>query len=151
PLEKGPTVAVSQVVQRVKCELAYAVEPYLRRRKEFDWFQRWTAGVDLTLIVSDGAGTTPGVQFINPLPQAVLKNVGAFSQNFTFGLSGGATTTATRTEVISFAVGLKEIEKQLSALDCALPEDHDLNSGLGLAEWVAESFDPVERGLLKKG
>jgi hypothetical protein len=91
PLETGPTVAVSQVVQRVKCELAHAVEPYLIERKEFDWFQRWIAGVDLTLIVSDGAGATPSVKFINPLPQVVLKNIGTFSQNFTFGVGGGAT------------------------------------------------------------
>ena len=150
-LETGPEVAVSQIVQRVKCELAYAVEPYLRKSRQYDWFQRWTAGVDLNLVVTDSAGLTPGVSFVNPLPQAVLKGIGSFSQSFTFGAGAGATTTATRNETISFAISLKELQGQLSTLNCDLPNDRDLNSSLGLAEWVAESFDPIEKGLLKKG
>jgi hypothetical protein len=64
-------------VQRVKCELAYAVEPYLRQSQQYDWFQRWTAGVDLNLVVTDSAGLSPSVSFVNPLPQAVLKNIGS--------------------------------------------------------------------------
>jgi hypothetical protein len=150
-LETGSPVAVSQIVQRVKCELAYAVEPYLKKSQQYDWLQRWTAGVDLNLVVTDQAGLSPGASFVNPLPQQVLKNIGTFSQNFTFGVGAGVSTTATRNETISFAVSLKELERQLPTLNCNLPNDRDLNSSLGLAEWVAESFDPVEKGLLKKG
>jgi hypothetical protein len=150
-LETGPAVAVSQIVQRVKCELAYAVEPYLRQSQRYDWFQRWTAGVDLNLVVTDSAGLSPSMSFVNPLPQAVLKNIGSFSQSFSFGAGGGATTTATRNETISFAISLKELHRQLPTLNCDLANERDLNSSLGLAEWVAESFDPIEKGLLKKG
>ncbi len=150
-LETGPEVSVSQIVERVKCELVQAMQPYLVRRTEYDWLQRWTAGVDLTLVVTNQSGVTPSVSFIDPMTQVVLKSIGSFSQNFTLGLGAGATTAATRNETISFALSLKEIEKELANHSCILPEGHNLNSGLGLSEWVASAFDPIEKGLLKKG
>jgi hypothetical protein len=150
-LDTDPNISVSQVVHRVKCELVEAVAPYLKRRQEYDWFQRWTAGVDLTLIVTEQAGMSPTVSFIHPMHPLSIPGIGTFSQNFSFGAGLGLSTTASRNETISFALNLNEIDKEALPEECALHDDRGLNSDLGLKEWVASAFDPIERGLLKKG
>ena len=152
PLERGPTVSTAQIVERVKCELAQAVEPYLRKPNSYRWFQRWTAEIDLTLVVSDQTGLTPSVAFIHPLPNAVFPGISSIAQNFTIGASAGVNSTATRTEQLSFALALSDAPVELRNPNCsALPNIRNLNANLGLSEWVDSAFQPIEYGLLKQG
>jgi hypothetical protein len=152
PLERGPAVSTSQIVERVKCELAQAVEPYLRKGNPFPWFQKWTAEIDLTLVVTDQTGLTPSVAFIEPLRNAVFPGISSIVQNFTFGASAGLNSTATRTEQLSFAIALKDAPAELKNPNCsALPNIRDLNANLGMSEWIESAFEPIAFGQLKQG
>lgn len=45
-------IMIKDVVQRVKCELAYAFDRKTEER-DFLWLAKWTAHVDLTLEIND--------------------------------------------------------------------------------------------------
>ena len=67
-------VAVSDIVQRVKCELAYAV-PDLRGKYptgDFQWIKYWTAKVDLSLDVNDQSSLKPNTNYVTPMPQVTI-------------------------------------------------------------------------------
>ena len=156
PLEQSPAASTDQIVTRVKCELAKAMSPYLAKKDlakktKHEWLQKWTADVDLTLIVSDQSGLAVGMQINEPLQSAVIKGIGSFQQAFTFGFGAGVNSTATRTEQLSFGVGLKDIEKESARPVCwNLPEDRDLNANLGMQEWIASVFSPIDGELLSQ-
>ena len=139
-------IAISEIVQRVKCEIAYAV-PEPRGpwpTGPYQWMRSWTAKVDLTLITNEQSSITPSASFIRPLNPQTLPGVGTFARNFTFGIAGGVSTTAVRTELLSFSVSLAELRKWKRRGDCNLPDGLDLYGNLGLKEWVASALGPVE-------
>jgi hypothetical protein len=153
PPLKEDAVAVSAIVERVKCELAFAIPepepPYPTGR--YQWLADWTAKVDLTLITNDQAALTPGVSLIHPLPNAVVPLVGNVSRNFTFGLGGGLTTNAIRNETMSFTLSIAELRNRKYRGECALPDSIDLYGNLGLKEWVAAALGPVDGEILTIG
>ena len=60
PSLEGNRIAISDVVERVKCDLADALpDPY-----KYPWMANWVAKVDLTLIVNEQAGLTPTVSLV---------------------------------------------------------------------------------------
>jgi hypothetical protein len=61
PSLEGNRIAISDVVERVKCDLADALpDPY-----KYPWMANWVAKVDLTLIINEQAGLTPTVSFVD--------------------------------------------------------------------------------------
>ncbi len=146
-------VAVSAIVERVKCELALAVPepqpPY--PTGPYQWMADWTAKVDLTLITNDQSAVTPNASFIQPLPSAVVPLVGTVSRNFTFGVGGGVTANAIRNETMSFTLSIAELRNRKYTGDCVLPPASDLYGNLGLKEWVAAALGPVDRQYLTIG
>jgi hypothetical protein len=153
PPLKEDAVAVSAIVERVKCELAWAVPepepPYPTGR--YQWMADWTAKVDLTLITNDQAALTPGVSLIHPLPSEVVPLVGTVSRNFTLGVGGGVTTNALRNETMSFTLSMAELRNRKYRGECALPDAIDLYGNLGLKEWIAAALGPVDREILTIG
>jgi hypothetical protein len=147
-------VAISAIVRRVKCELAFAV-PKPRGRYPtgpYQWMANWTAKVDLTLITNDQAAIAPGASFITPLTTATLPGVGTFPRNFSLGLGGGVTTTAIRNEVLSFTVSLKELRNpNYLGQNCDPGGNLDLYGHLGLKEWIESALAPVNANLLTIG
>src|SRR5207253_4370863 len=98
PSLEGNRIAISDVVERVKCDLADALpDPY-----KYPWMANWVAKVDLTLIINEQAGLTPTVSFVDLRHTAAVPGVGNVLQNFIIGASAGATTTAVRTDSLSF-------------------------------------------------
>jgi hypothetical protein len=152
PLQVDP-IAISDIVQRVKCEIAYAVPkpepPWPTGR--FQWMRTWTAKVDLTLKTEENSGITPSVGLIDPMKPATIPLIGSFQQNFTLGLGAGFNTTATRTEVLTFTVSLAELRKWKQAGNCNLPAGAGLYGNLGLQEWMLSALAPVEAGQLRVG
>jgi hypothetical protein len=153
PPLKEDAVAVSAIVERVKCELAFAVPepqpPYPTGR--YQWMADWTAKVDLTLITNDQAAVTPGVSLIHPIPTAVVPLVGNVSRSFTFGLGAGLTTNAIRNETMSFTLSMAELRNRKYRGSCELPDAIDLYGNLGLKEWIAAALGPVDREILTIG
>jgi hypothetical protein len=146
-------IAISEIVQRVKCELAIAMPepepPYPTGR--YQWMGDWTAKVDLTLITNDQSAITPSTSFITPmLPQSVPL-IGTFSRSFTLGLGGGLTNNAIRNETMSFTVSIKELRNERYRGDCHLPNGFDLYGHLGLQEWIESALAPVDRDMLTIG
>jgi hypothetical protein len=140
-------IHVSDVVQRVKCDLADALPDPDR----YAWMADWVARIDLTLVISEQAGLTPGVSFIDLRPSAAVKGIGTFMQNFTFGAGLGATGTAVRNENLTFSVSLEELRYNRLTARCEFPPGIGLDGDLGLKEWIASALEPVDRGLLKVG
>jgi len=152
-LEAGPQVSTSQIVDRIKCEVAAAAAPFLAQNEKGDalypWFRKWTASFDLTLQVADQTGINPSVVFVEPIAPAILPGIGSITRNFNLNASGGYNSTATRTEGLSFTLALKDFEGEAKKLACGrLAEDRDLNANLGVSEWLASAFDPISRGKL---
>lgn len=153
--QAGPdgSISINEVVARVKCELYDATRDI---RRDYGWFRYWGAKVDLDLIVNEQAGLTPSVAFITPYAPFTSKVVGNISQAFSFGLTGGLTSNAIRTETVSFSATFLEVRDQLDANvvnnklgrfnGCVLPEGTELNGNLGLKQWIDSALGPVKGG-----
>jgi hypothetical protein len=146
-------VAIGEIVQRVKCEIAFAV-PEPRPpwpTGAFQWMRNWTAKIDLTLVTNAKSTISPTAVFTKLVPSVPIAGVGNVPRNFTFGVGAGVDTSADRTEVMSFSVSLAEMRKFKDRGDCNLPEGFDLYGRLGLREWIESALAPVEFGQLKVG
>ena len=164
-LDQPNSVPINQIVKRVKCELMAATAEPMAAGREFDWFKSWIAKVRLTLIVDEFAGLSPGVSLNTPLrngyavtagPSSLTTAVtgsaiGAIAQSFSMGLGGAVNSRAWRVDTVDFTLSLRDVAAELapgagnSALarfyqDCALPEHTDLDSDLGLREWVRSAL-----------
>jgi hypothetical protein len=115
----NPPVLISQVVQRVKCEIADAFADRIRY-PEYQWMAGWTAKVDLTLQANDQGGVTPGVTFTQYLRNAFnfaagptsLTNpnsIAAVNQFFSLGIGANLGEQAIRAEVVSFTLSLRDL------------------------------------------
>jgi hypothetical protein len=146
-------VSISEIVQRVKCELAFALPepqpPY--PTGPYQWMRDWTAKVDLTLITNNQASLSPSIGIVHQLPPAVLPRIGTFGQMFSVSAGGGIATTAIRNETLSFTVSIKELRAERQRLACNLPDALDLYGKLGLQEWVSSALAPVENLQLRTG
>jgi hypothetical protein len=162
----APTTAsipIYKIVERVKCELLDAMKGPLHeaadaarhhRRSRYAFLQNWTAGVDLTLIVNDQGGISPGATFTQPLKtESIPLRVTNFARSFNFAVGGGVTTQSFRTEAVSFDLSLKEVSDELDNPrkpgnlqfyhNCVLDSGMDLNSNLGLREWIDSALSPL--------
>jgi hypothetical protein len=135
--------AVAEIVQRVKCELAYAVPDFRGQYPSggYQWMKYWTAKVDLTLDVNDQASVKPNASYTTPV-------VGG---TFTIGAAGEVTSQAQRTEKLSFTVSMKELVESREQNICELPRRAGLMGNLGLEEWIISSLAPVENRQLTIG
>jgi hypothetical protein len=146
-------IAIAEIVQRVKCEIAFAVPepepPWPTGR--YQWMRNWTTKVDLTLKTDDQSSISPSATFITPLKSTTIPLVGMFSRSFAFGVGGGISGTANRTEVLSFTVSLRDLRAWKEHGDCNLPSGLDLYGNLGLREWITSALAPVELKQLRVG
>lgn len=135
--------AVAEIVQRVKCELAYAVPDFGGRYPSggYQWMKYWTAKVDLTLEVNDSSSIKPNSTYATPVTGGT----------FTIGAGGELTTQAQRTEKLSFTVSMKELVESRGSTFCLLPQRAGLMGNLGLEEWIVSSLAPVENRQLTIG
>ena len=168
-------IMIKDVVQRVKCELAYAFDKKTEER-DFLWLASWTAHIDLTLEINDSAGITPNGSYTSFGPNAVNRAAGpsAFPptaarsivpQFFTFGAGATLNSQAVRTETLSFTLALDELKdwrrkQELIESDPSFPIENrvcnpEWRSGvlgsLGLQEWVDSAFFPVQAHALEAG
>ena len=149
---KGPQV--DEIVRRVKCDLYDAVADRLNRSYGYEWLHSWTVQANLNLIVNDLSQLSPGVTITQPLKAATIPLVVTnFGQSFNFGLGASWNNTATRNETVTFTVSLDELTTQFGKhpQNCDFPIGVDLQSELGLKEWISASLAPVEAGDLKVG
>jgi hypothetical protein len=142
-------IPVREIVLRVKCELSSAFvsedhQAWLLNQPKFKWLRNWTAQADLTLQVLNTATLSPGATFTQA--GKVVRGV-----QESFAIAGGATLNgqAQRTETISFAMSLQELEGWRSKPGvrdaCMLSDGLDLSGRLGLREWILEALSPVAR------
>jgi hypothetical protein len=77
------SIPIYKIVERVKCEVLGAVKGPLdaaayaaahKERSRYAFLEKWTAKVDLTLIVNDQSGISPTVALVDPLPLATIPN-----------------------------------------------------------------------------
>jgi hypothetical protein len=136
-------IAISEIVQRVKCEIAYAIPKPEGKwpTGRYQWLRNWTAKVDLTLITNDQSVISPGASWILPLRK--------LGETFTIGAGGGLTNNAIRNESLSFTLSLEELRN--SVLDCHLEGRRDLYGHLGLEEWIRSAIAPAEYKILTIG
>ncbi len=139
-------IAIAEIVQRVKCELADAVPtpqpPY--PTGPYQWMKDWTAKIDLTLITNQQSAVTPTAMFISPLLTQNVPGVGSIMRSFSFGVGGGLNTTAVREETLSFTLSLAELRNTYYQGTCQEPAKLGLLGNLGLREWVHSALAPVE-------
>lgn len=155
---KNPgSISINEVVKRIKCEIRDSIAD--RLGKDYGWFQKWTITADLQLAVNDNSQISPGLvlthQFLlGNIPQRVSN----FGQSSSLGLGGQVSTTATRTEIVSFSMSAKEIANEFfdrsghPRLEAAEGYNGCLPYGvlpvgltgkLGLKEWVDSALGPV--------
>jgi len=162
-------VTVGQVVERVKCELAYAFSDRINQEK-FLWMKNWTIKADLTLQGYMSAALTPGIGYTKNLHNAYNRDAGpttlngstiaALPQVFTIGASANVGEQAYRTEVISFSISLTELQEWLKKGEAGDPQFFNhcfpapgtgMEGYLGLGEWVNSALEPVADGQLQAG
>ena len=104
-------VAISEIVQRVKCELAYAIPDRGGRfpAGDYQWLEYWTAKVDLALETTDTSTLTPSVTAFIPMANVIVPDVGTFARNFTFGAAGKLDGQAYRNDKLSFTIAITEL------------------------------------------
>ncbi len=158
PLNKNPkSISINDVVTRVKCELRDSIAS--RTGAKYNWMNKWTAQADLTLAVNDQSSLAPGAVITEPLRTVTIPmRVTNAPQSVSFGAGASISTTASRTEIVSFSISLKEIRDQFKNKtpaelyeQCHPHSSIDLTSDLGLKEWFDSALGPVDNGLLTKG
>src|SRR5688500_16960722 len=87
PMNEIDGIAAIEIVQRIKCEIAYAVKGRSGQYPSGDlqWMKSWTAKVDLQLEATNTAAITPNINIIEPLTTVTLPGIGPFTRNFTMG------------------------------------------------------------------
>jgi hypothetical protein len=137
-------VAISEIVERIKCEMAFALPPIEGSYPtgDFQWLRYWTAKVDLTLLTNEQSSLNPSISATDPMTQAVIPSVGTFSRMFNVTAGGGVSGTAIRNETLSFTLSVDEL-MQSRTLDCARPLQEGLLGHLGLAEWIQSALAPA--------
>ncbi len=162
--EATGSVPARDVVLRIKCELSDAFEAadhttWLLNQDKFAWLKNWTAQVDLTLQVLDTATLSPGATITTPLHNGYNPAIGpstlggtsvpAIPQNLMVAAGVSLNGQAQRTETLSFAMSLAELERwresEKTKEMCAISDNMDLEGRLGLKEWIAEALSPVAR------
>jgi hypothetical protein len=135
-------VAASEVVQRIKCELAVAL-PDVRGEynptKPFHWMKYWTAKVDLELQTTDTGVVTPTTTVLQP------------TLNLAVGIGGMLKTEAYRSDKISFTLSVDELMSITYLGSCDFARGRGLLGNLGLAEWVSSALGPVDSRALRVG
>lgn len=153
PALREDGIAISSIVQRVKCELAFAIPepepPWPTGR--YQWMRSWTAKADLTLMVNEQSSVSPSAIFTRLLPSVSVPNVGNVGRSITLSVGAGLSTTAVRTDILSFTVALSELHKFKRQGLCNLSEGNDLYGNLRLAEWISSALAPVDLHQLKVG
>lgn len=136
-------IAISEIVQRVKCELAYAVPDFSGAYPsgDYQWMKYWTAKVDLTLDVNDQSSVKPNSTYTTPVTQGT----------FTIGAGAELSTQAQRIEKLSFTLSMKELVEGRNSTYCLLPFQLGLLGNLGLNEWVVSALAPAASGQLTIG
>jgi hypothetical protein len=159
---EGPTkgsISIEEIVKRVKCEIRDSLAD--RGGPLYKWLDKWTISADLSLTVSDNSQISPGVVLTH---QFLLGNIpGRITnspQSSSLGLGGQASTTASRTEIVSFSMSVKEVRKEFFFKNTNIvdpsaaglpynfcepygPLPRDLTGSLGLKQWVESAFGPV--------
>jgi hypothetical protein len=167
----GNNIKVDDIVQRVKCEVADALDKKVEK-KRFKWLESWTVKTDLTLQVNETGGLTPSATFVQPLqnafplgsgPSSVAfpkgtpgASVNATPQNFNLGFGGTFTEQVFRTETVSFALSVRELKQWREEgpgkdLPCRPAGYTDLQGDLDLGSWLEEALRPVAAGHLELG
>lgn len=136
-------IAIADIVQRVKCELAYAVPDFKGKYPsgDYQWMRYWTAKVDLTLDVNDLSSVKPNSSYTTPVAQGT----------FAIGATGELSTQAQRVEKLSFTLSMNELVENRNSTYCLLPFQLGLLGNLGLHEWVTSALAPAENRQLKIG
>jgi hypothetical protein len=164
------SIPIHDVVQRIKCELADALD---RKTSDpqFYWMAPWTVKADLTLQANETGGITPTAAFVAPLKNAFNLDSGpssasfpkgipgtttsATQQNFTFGFGASYSGQVYRTETLSFSLSLAELKAwrtgPAAGLDCRPSGINDLQGDLDLVAWVNSALDPIAAGDLSLG
>jgi hypothetical protein len=143
PVLEEDGIAIADIVQRVKCELAYAVPDFSGRYPSgnYQWMKYWTAKVDLTLDVNEQSSVKPNSSYTTPVT----------SGTFAIGATGELSTQAQRIEKLSFTLSMKELVEGKNSNSCLLPFQFGLLGKLGLHEWITSALAPTETGQLKIG
>lgn len=138
-------IGVAEIVQRVKCEIweAAPVPSGKYPTGPYQWMRDWTAKVDLTLTTNDMGSVTPAASFVTPMTPQTLAGIGSFSRMFTFGVGGGVSTSASRTETLSFSLSFAELRNKWYRGECAPAEGLGLLGNLGLKEWMQAALAPA--------
>lgn len=157
-------VHVSDVVKRVKCDIQNAVLNAANYRDENGkapllFLTEWAAKVHMTIAVDDTAAITPGVTYSDPLDKPVATRlIPATTEFFTFGVGGGFTTEAIRTEDIEFLFSIKEVESDFTddkrrdgLFQVCNSSGQFLESDLGLQPLIESAVNPIKEGVLKAG
>lgn len=138
-------VAISDIVQRIKCEIADAV-PEQRGRfpaGDFRWMEYWTAKVELQLEITETSTLTPNITIFDPLKTVVIPAVDTFKQNFTVGASGKLQSQGYRNDNVSFTIAMNELRDIRRQHECIEPQGRGLLGKLGLQEWIGSALGPV--------
>jgi hypothetical protein len=152
-LATGPKI--DELVQRVKCDLYEAVKDRLNQPYGYEWLHSWTAQANLNYIVNDQSGIAPGALFTEPHNiVSIAGRVANFAQSWSLGLGAQENNTATRNETMAFTVSLEELKEEFGSPahhNCEFPEYIDLQSELGLRDWISASLSPVDNHSLNVG
>ena len=162
--EATGSVPARDVVLLIKCELSDAFEAadhttWLLNQDRFAWLKNWTAQVDLTLQVLDTATLSPGATITTPLHNGYNPAIGpstlggtsvpAIPQNLMVAAGVSLNGQAQRTETLSFAMSLAELERwresEKTKEMCAISDNMDLEGRLGLKEWIAKASTGCKR------
>ena len=157
-------VLVSEIVDRIKCEIADAFSDKLNPDYPgYVWLKDWTIKADLTLQANQQGGISPSGTYTSYQRSAVNTAAGPaqfggttpglVQQFFTFSANANFGEQAVRTETLSFSLSLQELiaEHQRRQLACSSSRVAGLVGNLGLREWVDASLESAKNGELLAG
>ncbi len=138
PEFRDDEITTADVIASIKCELRDAAWRLHPRNK---WFEKWAAGLIVTLEVYQKGGQDSAASLVVPL------NPGTF----TIGLTSTTTGQATRTERIYFNEKLKKLNADTTLYCPDGPKDRHalLESHLGFADIFARSREAIDYANIK--
>jgi hypothetical protein len=143
--------STAEIVRRLKCELATAIDAKQSENPRFGFLTQWSAKVHLTLVADDQSVFSPGATFIEPLSVAGTSR--------SLGVGAGLTTQAVKQEDIDFFISFPEMLGEMSDRKnwsgiykyCQRSDGVLLESELGLKSLLDRALDPVGKDVLYTG
>ncbi len=138
PLPSEQTVSIPAIIKKVECEIndvtvAYLAKSHAVGKTDYDWLQKFAAGISLIMDLNEEGGPNAGYAFDNPIVAGLVK------------VTLGVTANEKAHRIADVDVKFKIPDLLAAKLPCAkwdgAQEGYFFTNDTGVSEWMTHILD----------